>query len=199
MFSWFQKKPPAPTVQDQVWLTEGARLDALVRIARTSPFPVLFLAFFEDTVETLVARFAAEGLPIAVGASGEYSGTTPRVILADQLRVLPGRLPEVLVVCVAEYHPLPTQNRQLLEALEQRTDARPTFHVALDEPMMLRFGGAKIAELMVRMGLSVDEAIEHPMVSKALGNARDKVATKVRNPRPARSMAAWFAENLGPE
>ncbi|MDP2310514.1 MAG: hypothetical protein Q8P18_31135 [Pseudomonadota bacterium] len=198
MFSWFTRKPKAPQSDDAVWMTQAARADAIVRLIRQSPNHVLLVAFFEASAARLCARLAFESIPFVEVGTG-LVGWQPmtHVVLADRLAHLVGELPEALDVCVTEYHPLPYPNRALLEALETRTRARPMFHAALDEPMMLRFGGGNIVAMMERMGQSPDEPIQHAMVTKAMANAREKVGAKVNVPRAAASMEEWLERNLG--
>jgi hypothetical protein len=198
MFSWFTKKPLEPASDAAVWMTRAAREDAVVRLVRQSPNQVLLVAFFEASATRLCARLGVEGIPfVEVGTALVSWQPKPHVVLAERLKNLVGRLPEALDVCVVEYHPLPHPNRALLEDLASRTPSRPMFHAALDEPMMLRFGGANILSMMERMGQAPNEPIQHAMVTQAMANARDKVGKKVKVPRGAGSMEEWLERNLG--
>jgi preprotein translocase subunit SecA len=49
------------------------------------------------------------------------------------------------------------------------------FYVALDDDLMRRFGGERVAGLMERLGVEDDVPIEHSMVSKSLENAQTRV------------------------
>ncbi|KKU43656.1 MAG: Protein translocase subunit SecA [Microgenomates group bacterium GW2011_GWA1_46_7] len=49
------------------------------------------------------------------------------------------------------------------------------FYVSLEDDLMRIFGGEKIAGIMTMLKIPEDEAIEHPMVSKALESAQVKV------------------------
>jgi preprotein translocase subunit SecA len=49
------------------------------------------------------------------------------------------------------------------------------FFVALDDDLMRRFGGERVAGLMERLGVEEDVPIEHNMVSKSLENAQTRV------------------------
>jgi preprotein translocase subunit SecA len=49
------------------------------------------------------------------------------------------------------------------------------FYVSLEDDLMRIFGGERIAGIMTAMRIPEDEAIEHPMVSKALEQAQTKV------------------------
>ena len=200
MFPWFRSKPAAPPADDRVWINEAARLAAIVRTAQSGR--VLIVTFFEETQERVAAAVQQAGVESATVGFG-HSGrlTDGRVVLCAVERVgsLFGPAPADMTVCIAEHHPLPEVNTALLEALATLTSAKPVFHVALDEPLMRRFAGDRVAALMAQLGIAPDEPVEHPMVSRALANAREKVAAKVRTPQPARSMEEWLRFNLGDE
>ncbi len=49
------------------------------------------------------------------------------------------------------------------------------FYVALDDDLMRRFGGERVAGLMERLGVEDDVPIEHSMVSKSLESAQTRV------------------------
>ncbi len=179
MFDWFRARraPAGPPFVDRVWVSLAARDRALVRAALEGPVTVI--AFFGATRDRAQAALAAAG-----------SGV--QVTLADR----PGRRLEGAIV-VVEHHPLPGVNLALLERLaSEAPGVVPVFYSALDEPLMLRFGGQNVAQMMARMGLVDDEPIEHPMVGKALTSAREKVAARLgavaAAATSARSMEEWL-------
>lgn len=198
MFDWlFGKRPP--TLPETVWMTDAARWDGVVARVRAAPGPVLVLTFFEATSASARARFAAAGLDVVeVDDVPRPWEPGARVVLAraDRLRHVVGNLPTPLTVVGAELHPLPAEGLALVEALAARTTAAAHFHAALDDALLQRFGGDRIAALMTKLGGAPDEPIEHPLVSRSLADARAKIAARVRNPREATSMAEWFARNL---
>ena len=49
------------------------------------------------------------------------------------------------------------------------------FYVALDDDLMRRFGGERVAGLMQRLGVEEDVPIEHNLISKSLENAQMRV------------------------
>ena len=50
--------------------------------------------------------------------------------------------------------------------------------------------------LMEEMGLSKNEAIEHPMISTAIKNAQEKISKEIIVDYPALSQAEWFSKNI---
>jgi preprotein translocase subunit SecA len=50
-----------------------------------------------------------------------------------------------------------------------------SFYLSLEDDLMRIFGGDRVKVLMERMGMPDDEPIEHPWVSKSIGDAQSKV------------------------
>ena len=198
LFSWFAKAAGPPPLTERVWRDDAARWGGVIRSVREADGATLLVVFFEATAEVARAQLTTAALPFF------EVGDTPRpwergaqvgLVRADRLRFLAGDLPAPLQVIGAELHPLPAEGRALVGALASRTAAVPTFHTALDEPLLVLFGGGRIAEVMDQLGLPRDEPVEHTLVTRSLANAREKLAKSVRNPREATSMAAWFERN----
>jgi hypothetical protein len=187
MFAWpWQKKsPPEPESRDRVWMTLAARDRAVVRAAQAGPLVVL--AFFDETVERLRAALRQAGLSEA-----------PQLVVTrvDQLE----RRPPGAEVIIAERHPMPANNRALLERLQREapTAPPPTFFSALDDAFLLRLSGSSLSDLMKQLGMAEDEAIEHPMLGKAMKNAREKAEKQIASSAPAHaaSLAEWVQRNL---
>jgi hypothetical protein len=49
---------------------------------------------------------------------------------------------------------------------------------ALDEPWLAHFGGEKIIAMAKQLGMGDNEMLQHPMISKAIANAQEKIAKK---------------------
>lgn len=185
MFDWLWKKapPPEPPSVDRVWRDLAARDRAVTREAAAAE--LVIVAFFEATAAHVTALLA----PVAVS-----TGRSCAVMLASELpRVVgPG------AILVVERHPLPAANGELLRRLIELAPGRvPLFFSALDEPLMRALGGDRVTSLMDQLGLEADEAVEHPFVSKAMANAREKVAERLGSgpPSRARSMEEWLLVN----
>lgn len=187
MFSWpWQKKtPPEPPSVDRIWLSLSARDRAIVRAAQAAPLVVL--AFFDETVTRVRAALSEAGV-----SEGSH-------LVVARVDLLDGR-PATASVIVAERHPLPANNRALIERLQREMPMAgpPTFFTALDDAFMLRMGGANMAGLMKQLGMAEDEPIDHPMISKSLKNAREKAEKNLagKAPVPASSLAEWVERNL---
>jgi hypothetical protein len=197
VFNWFRKPPPA--LHDCVWLNQVARDEHIATTAAQATQPLLLVAFFAETAELLAQLLRDRGIAFAeVGPMRALRPVGVPVLLAlaervAQVHANPG---ETWQFCVAEHHPLPEPNTALIEQLQRLGPQTPVFHSALDEPLMLRFGGERVAALMLRLNMPANEPVQSPIVAKALANARDKVRKKVVAPLPARSLRGWLAANL---
>ncbi|MCW5880240.1 MAG: preprotein translocase subunit SecA, partial [Anaerolineae bacterium] len=89
----------------------------------------------------------------------------------DRVRAVGG-----LYVIGSERHEARRIDNQLRgRAGRQGDPGSSRFYVALDDELMVRFGGQNVAGLMDRLGLEEDVPIEHRMVSGALENSQVKV------------------------
>ncbi len=65
----------------------------------------------------------------------------------------------------------------------------------LDMPLLGYFGSDRIKEIMQKMGMSEDESLNHPMITKALSNAQDKIAEQCITDMASRSEGGWMKSN----
>jgi len=198
LFSWFGKAPPAPV--ERVWANDVARWSGVLRAVREAEGAVLIVVFFEASAavaRTLLTAARVRFAEVADVPRAWEPGAQVTLVRADRVRNLAGYLPAPLVVIGAELHPLPSEGRALLDTLARLTPAVPTFHASLEDPLLARFGGGRIAEMMERLGLGPEEPIEDTLVTASLAKAREKMAKSVRNPRESASMEAWFETNVG--
>ena len=92
---------------------------------------------------------------------------------ADRLRVLEAG---GLHVVGTERHEARRIDNQLRgRAGRQGDPGSSRFFVGLDDDLMRRFGGERVAGLMQRMGVEDDMPLEHGMVSKSIENAQGRV------------------------
>ena len=96
-------------------------------------------------------------------------------------------------IIFAEHFPIAEKEQELFGRLKLD---RPEVWSALDEPLFLHFGGEKIAALMKQLGLSETQFVEHTMISKAIINAQEKIASKVKFEQYASSVEEWLKKNI---
>jgi hypothetical protein len=67
---------------------------------------------------------------------------------------------------------------------------------SLDEPLFEQFGSDKIIQMMKNLGMKDDETIQHPMITKAIAQAQNKLENKVVVENTANSSKEWFERNI---
>jgi preprotein translocase subunit SecA len=71
-----------------------------------------------------------------------------------------------------------------------------TVLTALDEALLMIFGGDKLIKIMQGLGMNEDEIIEHKMVSQSIANAQEKIEKKVTIEQSMRSQSEWIERNF---
>lgn len=162
-------------VTDIIWMTQTAKWNGILQAWKaTQP---LIVCWFDDTLQHLQNLFANE------------PGTDEALVLASHLH--PSQLAGRTVV-FAEHYPLHKKEMELFERLQL---PEIIVHAALNEPLLLQFGGERIAGLMKQLGMAAEESVSHPMISKAIVNAQEKIEKKVVTESLATSAAQWIAKN----
>lgn len=175
MFSLFGKKN-GPDTTDKVWMSTAAMQTGLAQWLKDNSNGLIAVWFREDK-GTLQTALPAE--------------LRERVILADQLT--PADIPAKQILFAGHY-PLQNTEAELAEKLDMK---KMLVHSALDSPLFKRFGGDKIIDAARSMGMKEHEAIEHFLVSSAIGKTQGKISDKVSNEMLANSEEEWMNLNLG--
>ncbi|MES2986091.1 MAG: preprotein translocase subunit SecA [Patescibacteria group bacterium] len=114
---------------------------------------------------TIATNMAGRGVDIKLG------GIPATQEEADEIRSLGG-----LYVIGTERHEARRIDNQLRGRSGRQGDPGETqFYVSLEDNLMRIFANSAIKGLMARMNLPEDEAIQHPMVSRALESAQKKI------------------------
>lgn len=173
---WFA---PALRAADAVRLDGAACLRALAHVAgqaRADSVAVLLLTRSRDQTDELAAALAGADLKLA---DGPYTSTDLAAHLVrpgavgltdvDALRPLPAatRPPLPLHVHVRGRGDRRAQDAALLALLTPWAPASITFHHALDDAL-LRAHAATLGPLLARLGVGADDALDSPLIGKAL-------------------------------
>lgn len=215
--SWFGPQPRLTLGDDSVWRSRADKLRGLAALAAAADpaHPRLLLAHFPATYAALAAVLAEAGVAHLAVADGFeldalVAGLRPthdparRPVLA-----LAGALPEAarlaaLVgggpaaglsgqVLAAERHPLRAHDEALAARLGGLPyPARLSFHLALDDPLLARFGGEAVGALMDRLAVPPDAPLSQGLLSRSVQQAQAKLAQAARGDGPAHSPETWF-------
>lgn len=176
IFDFFSKKVQPIKRIDKIFMDSAAKEAACVQLALQDS-AVIFICWFPGTATAFKTLFATKGI------------STDRIVEARNFHTgkSNGHTPVFL-----EHFPLAATE---LELIKNWNITQVDIYSALDEPLLQRFGGEEIRNMLLKMGVKPDEIIEHPLVSKAIENARKKLAEKVNFPSAASSQAEWFLKN----
>ncbi len=114
---------------------------------------------------------ANAGQPGAVTIATNMAGRGTDIKLGKGVKELGG-----LVILGTERH----ESRRIDNQLRGRSGRQgdpgfSQFYVSMADDLMRRFGGEKMGQLMEKLGLPEDEAIENKMISKSVENAQKKI------------------------
>ena len=73
-----------------------------------------------------------------------------------------------------------------------------TRQATLDEPLYKHFGADRIIDLVQKLGMKENEAIEHSMVSSSIKKAQKKIEKNVVFEQTAHSQSDWLQKNYKP-
>jgi preprotein translocase subunit SecA len=171
--------------EDTVWMNHGARLRgvsrevaALAEAERSVVVVALTPAALDELSAALAAReplrcadiFAKDGLRLNLSRKGTVAVAMSGALPLD---LKPG---EDIGVDVLVYGRSDT--RAADDAIARFADAlgpnaHIVFHLSLEDKLLQEFGGP-IRPILEKLGMSADEPITHPMVTRAIRNAQEK-------------------------
>ncbi len=188
----FGGRSSVETLNDRIWLTEAARRNGLqleLREQAAVSSGVLLVAQFPDTMDAL--------LPLCDDVNGHCEVRLASDLSGDLASFWPVDGFRPAFVLVAERHPLRSRDDRIIEfAGELPCKAQVAFHLSLEDALLKVFIGPQIEELLRRLGMDENEAIDSDMVSRRIAAAQKKIAAQSFGDTDERSAAAWFAANV---
>jgi hypothetical protein len=186
MFSWlFGKKDQATRGEDSVWLSDAARLRGILReverlvkqgcsvvvVAWTLPtFDHLARAF--DQYKPLLCRdlFGFDVLRGQLARAGSVAVALANTLSSD-VKTLTDLA--VVVIVYGRNDMRATDDTIVRFADLVGPNTRVAFHLSLDDALLKDYIGA-LKSLLIRLDVPPDEAISHPMVTRAIAGAQAK-------------------------
>jgi hypothetical protein len=198
LFDWLQgEKSNVEVAVDRIWLTKAAKLAGISSDVAQSladpggPLIVLLVAHFSDSageVQELVERAGFDQRNVLSVMANDLAGFSTRLVEFGES--------QWVEIVVAERHPLASHDDSLIAfARTLPCRCRIVFHVSLDEPLMRIFAGDWLKQVLERLGMEENEAIESRMVSRRIQDAQKKIAQRATGDVPAESCEAWFERN----
>jgi hypothetical protein len=152
---------------------------------------VMVATFFASTKNDIAALCPSEELKNRII---HFHTTSPASEISRMTEFLwtPGNR-----IVLAERYPLQQREAEFLQKSGLGISGQKvTVYCALDDALMMQFGGEQIATLMQKIGMTETESINHSMISSSLHKAQDKLLKKVTYEQQAKSPEEWFRMNL---
>lgn len=100
-------------------------------------------------------------------------------------------------IIVAEHHPRQSLDQGIIEAAGRLScGVELSYHISLDDPLLLYFGSTSLRPLLEKLGLDESTCISHPLVTGAIRRAQERIERTVQRDVQTESLADWFRYNL---
>ena len=193
--SLFASKKPTNVeiAADRIWMTRDTKFVGLAREiaerSKSDTVAILLVAHFPDVLARLneLAAKPASVPVMAVLASELSMGIAASLNLYESATI---------DLIVGERHLLPSVDERFEQfAGELPCRCRLSHHLSLDDPMMKIFAGDWIQNLLEKLGMKEDEAIESQMVARRIKQAQQKIEGRASGCSEAESAEGWLEKN----
>ncbi len=203
-----KKKPARPPVT--VWANSAFKFQAIAEALKTNAATkTVAVAHFPETLRRIQNTLEKENLPVEVLSSGKVFGVSTflkeaasrnaaTLALSDVFPTTPSASPTEkfkVQIIVAELYPVPERDLALQD-LFSSFGVSLRYYVALDDPLMKRFGSERIGEMLNMLGGNDDEPIEHELVTNSLFKAQEKIKSSATSDLKSESADEWFKKNV---
>lgn len=196
LFDWFKRKPSVDIADDVVWMTRKAKLagiEAAVekRLEDDDLAAIILVAHFPDSWSELQSMIETRGWDdhrIHVTAADTL--TTQGIPTTERDRSRRFHL------IAGERHPSRSHDSALVEvATNCPCRCRLVHHLSLEDGVMRFFGGEMVEEILKQLGMSENESIRSPMVTRRIEVAQRKIESRAGSDLPAFCAEEWFERN----
>ncbi len=196
IFDWLKKpKSNVDQLDDLIWLTKHAKFTGIAAATAryltepARPLAVLLVAHFRDCLEQLQALIQQAGFDNVIAATAEnLKGRSALRLGSDDS--------QIVEIIVAERHPLQAHDAAVAEfAQSLPCRCRLVHHISLEDPMLRMFAGEWVQNVLQRLGMNEDEAIESRMVTRRIQAAAQKIERQVVSDLPTNSAEEWLERN----
>ena len=197
MFSFFRKKKKKLINLSRIGLTrKSAFLDILNEISPAKK-PVYVFYFFEESKDFLKGLLTTEYFSFKdINSEPAKSDADVYFINAKTFHPNLFKFSNRNIIYCLDHYPLASVFQKFIAGIEEVKDLpQLVIYGGLDEPILQKFGGEKIQQLMIKMGITESEMIEHEMISSAIANAQKKIEEKVITEANSNSSVEWFKLN----
>lgn len=194
LFGSSKKRTNVEVVPDHIWMTTNAKFAGLTKEAeersKSETVAVLLVAHFPDVLERLdmIANQQAWDVPCKAIPASNLNKDLANGLSLDESAIID--------IIVGERHPLPSVDDRLEEFADNLPcRCRFSHHVSLEDAVMKVFAGEWVKNVLKKLGMKDDEAIESQMVSRRIRQAQQKIEGRAVGSLDAESAAEWLAKN----
>ncbi len=205
-------KSDKPTYTDKVWRNKpmawrGMITEALKALTQNE-IAIVF-TFFRKTQVEVIDFLSHANVPyfqIDANQTSEAASQEKVLFLCDVEMIQSSAMMSLISAWSAKtkvaflfagHYPLPTKEQPVIQKLNTSfPKSEIIFCSSLDNPSFKIFGSDRIVDMLDKLGMKEDEAIEHAMVTKSMAQARAKVESSVTRETKADSEEEWFAKNV---
>jgi hypothetical protein len=189
-----KKHTNVEVVPDHIWMTSLAKFAGLAKDvedrAQSGTVAILLVAHVPDVLARLEELANQLALSVPVKA---VPAVNLDVDLATSLNLDKSAIIDVIV---GERHPLPSVDDRLEEfADELPCRCRFSHHISLEDPVIKIFAGEWVGNVLRKLGISEDQAIESNMVSRRIRQAQQKIEGRAFGSSDANTAAEWLEKN----
>lgn len=189
-----KKRTNVTIAPERIWLTHDAKFSGLATEAEersnSETVAILLVAHFPDVLEQLefIVNHHTFNVPCKAVSANDLNRELAQSLHLDESAVID--------VIVGERHPLPSVDDRLAGfADELPCRCRFAHHVSLQDPVIRVFAGDWVTNVLNKMGMKEDEALESQMVSRRIRAAQQKIEGQASGSLDADSAAAWLERN----
>jgi hypothetical protein len=174
MFKLFHNKDKKTKIIDKVFMHKKSKWNYCQKILSENPKTV-YIGWFDETITELEEIFKNSA-----------------VIVLNARKIHKAQVEGSAIIFI-EHHPMKSKEETVLNQLGL-TEA--IVLSALDEPLLMVFGGEKLIKVMQSLGMNEDEIIEHKMVTQSIANAQERIEKKLEIEQSMRSQSDWIEKNF---
>ena len=180
-------------VPDSIWLTTDAKFAGIAKSinerAEEGTVAVLLVAHFPDVLARLnTLATESSAVPVKALLARDLSPE-----LAESLTLEESSTIDIIV---AERHPLPSGDDRLQQFAEAfDCHCRFSHHLSLDDAVIRVFAGSWVQDVLGKLGMSEDEAIDSKLISHRIRRAQRKIQSKAYDSLDADSAMEWLEKN----
>ena len=200
-----------PLADDKVWFDSERKLAGIVsdissevaagnNLLILSHFPIALTKLIQSLTEASIQHRSYSAYDVAQlceAAPGTVWVGSARAFQAPSKLHASGPNKTALKILILEHHPRRSKDQALLDfAAQLSCEPEVRFYFSLDDPLLLHFNGDAIQRLFKKMGIDESESVSHPLITKAMANAQEKLESSVPQDLQAESIEDWFRYNL---